>query len=200
LDRDRLINLLPEEYLPEPEFKAFPIFAAVLLILTVLFLYLSFQRDDRVVKELRAQVDSLATQNQASIAEVDEFLEIQANARFLSSYLAVIPNMVLQSPDYWAIYNEIEELLPEETWVTSVNFRRGRGKWPDVVVSFLSRGYGFYGPLATYDAMKGTPESPTRFRNLRMGGYQRTMVGGTPAAQFQIHMEVALPREVEGLD
>jgi hypothetical protein len=198
LDKDRLINLLPEEYLPEPEFKAFPIFAAVLIILTVLFIYLNYQKDNKVVLDKNSQLRALQAQNQASIAEVDEFLEIQANARFLRSYLAVIPNMVLQSPDYWAIYNEIEDLLPEETWVTSVNFRRGRGAWPDIVVNFLSRGYGFYGPLATYDAMKGTPQSPTRFRNLRMGGYQRTMVGGTPAAQFQIQMEVTLPREVSG--
>lgn len=196
MDKDRLINLLPEEYLPEPEFKAFPIFAAVLIILTVLFLYLSFTREDRMVKNLRNEVQQLTAQNEAAIAEVDEFLEVQANARFLRSYLRVIPTVVLQSPDYWAIYNEIEELLPEDTWVTSVDFRGGRGRWPDIVVSFLSRGYGFYGPLATYDAMKGTPENPTRFRNLRMGGYQRTMVGGAPAAEFQIHMEVKLPREV----
>jgi len=197
LDSDRLINLLPEEYLPEPEFKAFPLFAAALIILTLLFIWVRYQADDRMVRDLKAEVDRLTQANEVNLVAAEEFLEVQANARFLRSYIAVIPNMVLQAPDYWEIYNEIEELLPEDTWVTSVTFRPGGGgRWPDLVISFLSRGYGFYGPLATYDAFKGTPEHPTRFRNLRMTGYTRAMVGGAHAATYQISMEIRLPQEL----
>ncbi len=198
MDKDRLINLLPEEFLPEPEFKAFPIFAAVLIIATVLFIWFQIQADDRTVKNIKRQAETIGERNKQHQVEAEEFLKIQANARFIRSYLAVIPRIVLQAPDYWAIYNEIENDLPEDTWVQSVSFRGGKPtKWPEVTVSFLSRGYGFNGPLVTYDSLKGTAEHPTRFKNLRMGGYRRTLAAGAPAATFEIKMEVKFPQETE---
>jgi hypothetical protein len=200
LDKDRLINLLPAEYLPEPEFKAFPIFAAALIILTILFVWLSYQRDDRELRQLRAGNRALQTANAQKLVEAQEFIDVQANARFITSYLAIVPSMIVEAPDYWEIYNEIERLLPEDTWVTSVTFRPGRRAWPDVVVGFLSKGYGFYGPLATYDSFKGTAEKPTRFRNIRMAGYSRTYVGGAPATVYQIQMQVRFPQELASAD
>jgi len=200
LDKDRLINLLPAEYLPEPEFKAFPIFAAALIILTILFVWLSWQRDDKMVKDLRSRNGALQTENAQRLVEAQEFIDVQANARFITSYLVIVPSMIVEAPDYWEIYNEIERLLPDDTWVTSVTFRPGRKAWPDVVVGFLSRGYGFYGPLATYDSFKGTPEKPTRFKNIRMAGYSRTFVGGSPATVYQIQMQVRYPQETALLD
>jgi hypothetical protein len=193
LDRDRLINLLPEEYLPEPEFKAFPIFAAVLIILTVLFVYVRFQADVRAEASIKQELASAQQANLARINQVNEFLEIQANARFIRSYFAVIPNMVLQAPDYWEIYNEVERLLPEDTWVKNLVFRTRPKKWPTIAIDFLSKGYSFHGPLATYDAFTGTPDDPTRFTHLYMGGYQRSIIGGSPTASFQITMEIKYP-------
>ncbi len=180
--------------MPEPEFKAFPVFAAALLIATLLFVWLQFQAETRQAKDLKDELEAKTAANHERMEQVEEFIEVQANARFIRSYIAVIPRMVLQAPDYWEIYNEIERLLPEDTWLVNLTFRRSRGsKWPDVVVDCLSRGYGFNGPLRTYDRLKGSPEEPTRFRNIRMAGYQRINVGGSPAASFQIHVEVKFP-------
>ncbi len=193
MDKDRLINLLPEEYLPEPEFKAFPIFAALVLILTVVFIVLQFIGDDRMVRRAKREFNTIEQRNMGYLADANQFLEVQANARFLRSYIAVIPNMVLQAPDYWEIYNELEESLPEDTWVENFTFRGGRGKWPDVSASFLSRGYGFSGPLLTYDRLLGSLEHPSRFRNLRMNGYHRVFQNNAAAAKYDIYMEVKFP-------
>lgn len=193
MDKDRLINLIPEEYLPEPEFKAFPIFAAVLIIATLLLVWVNYQRDDAYVLKLKNQRDALVALNDKKVEEAKEFTLVQANARFLASYIAIIPDMVLAAPDYWEIYNEIERLLPEDTWVKSIVFKRGRGKWPDIVIECMSRGYSYSGPLLTYDRFKGTPEKPTRFTNIKMGGYQRKMIEGGPGVAFQISMGVRYP-------
>jgi len=194
LDKDRLVNLLPEEYLPEPEFKAFPIFAAVLIILTVLSVYFEYDRDNRRVVNLKKDVTQIEAQNQEYILEAEEFIDAQANARFIRSYLGVIPKLVLQAPDYWEIYNEIEKNLPEDTWVNTIRFRPGvKPGWPDLTVNFYSRGYGFNSPLQTYDGLMDTPAHPTRFRGLQMEGYRRVNVGGGPAAAFEIKMEVKYP-------
>jgi hypothetical protein len=195
LDKDRLINLLPEEYLPEPEFKAFPFFAAGAIILTVLFIFLAYQKDSNYVNELMTTRDSLTQSNQGKVVDANQFTDIQANARFIASYLAVIPNMVLQAPDYWEIYNTIEELLPEDTWVRSITFRSRPKTWPDLILDCVSRGYSYNGPLVTYDRFKGTSDNPTRFANIRMGGYQRAMVDGSPGVSFQIQMEIRYPTE-----
>lgn len=196
MDRDRLINLLPEEYLPEPEFKAFPVFAAALIILTLVFIWLRFQKDDAYVRALKAETDALVALNKQKIDQAEEFTQVQANARYIASYLAVIPNMVLEAPDYWQIYNEIERLLPEDTWVRAITFRGGGGgKWPDVVLDCVSLGYSYNGPLLAYDRFKGTAENPTRFYNIRMGGYQRIMLAGSPGVSFQIQMGVRYPIE-----
>lgn len=194
--RDRLINLLPEEYLPEPEFKAFPFFATALLLLTVLFIWFQFQADLKAVNQVKQQLNDIRVENENYMEDVQEFVDIQANARFIRSYLAIIPRVVLEAPDYWEIYNEIETQLPENTWVTGIAFRPGRGAFPRLVINFLSRGYSFAGPLATYDNFKGTNENPTRFKALRMGGYTRTFIQGIPAATFQIQMEVRLPNDL----
>ena len=192
MDNDRLINLLPEEYRPEPEFKAFPIFAAALIIGTILLVFLQYQADNRAVLSLKSRLTQLQAENEQRLKEVDEFIQVQKNARFISSYVAVIPKMVLQAPDYWEIYNEIERLLPEDTWVRSIVFKKGRGPWPDIFMDCYSKGYSSSGPLLTYDRFRGTPDNPTRFRNVRMGGYQRVNLEGTPGWNFQIQMEIKL--------
>jgi hypothetical protein len=194
--RDRLINLLPEEYLPEPEFKAFPIFAAALVILTVLFIWFQYQADIRGVTHLRRQLAEIRTENDQYMIDAQAFVDVQANARFISSYLGIIPRVVQMAPDYWEIYNEIERHLPDDTWVTSVAFRPGRGSMPRLVINFLSKGYSFNGPLQTYDSFKGTNQNPTRFKALRMGGYSRTFIQGIPLATFQIQMDVRQPNDL----
>ncbi len=193
--KDRLINLLPEEYLPEPEFKAFPIFAAALIILSILFVWFQYKNDETVVKQVKTDLQTVQARVDSQKEEAQEFLSIQANARFIRSYLAIIPTVVMESPDYWEIYNDIEKNLPEDTWVTRIAFTGSRGPFPGLTVDFLSRGYSFNGPLQTFDSLKGTAESPTRFKNLRMGGYSRTNLGGTTAATFTILMDVRLPNE-----
>lgn len=194
MDKDRLINLLPEEYLPEPEFKAFPIFAAVLIILTVLLIWFRFQTDNQTLRRLKQNLEAATAANEKKIEQVQEFVDVQANSRFIASYVAVVPNLVLQAPDYWEIYNEVEELLPEDTWVKSISFKGGSGKkWPALVLDCLSRGYSYNGPLNTFDRLKGTSEDVTRFRNIQMKGYRREMFAGGPAVAYIIQMEVKYP-------
>ena len=194
MDNDRLVNLLPEEYLPEPDFKAFPIFASVLIILALLSVYFEYNTDSSKVVQAKNQAERIQQENNDLIDEAQQFIDAQANARFIRSYLGVIPKLVLQAPDYWEIYNEIERNLPEDTWVSNIRFRPGvKVGWPDLTVTFFSRGYGFNGPLQTYDSLTDTEENITRFKSLRMDGYQRMMVGGGPAATFDIHMEVKYP-------
>lgn len=194
MDNDRLINLLPEEYLPEPEFKAFPIFAAALIILTILFVYMSYQKDELEVRNANTEYTVIEQRVTGKLDEVVPFIDIQANARFISSYFFIIPNMVLRSPDYWEIYSEVERLLPESTWVQSLTFRGGAHGMPSLNINFLSKGRSFEGPLATYDAFLGKPgEPPTRFRGLQMGGYQRTRIAGGAGASFTIRMQTNMP-------
>lgn len=197
MDKDRLINLLPEEYLPEPEFKAFPVFAAGLVILTLVLIGLQYRTDNANVRNLKSNLAKLTADNEKRVEQVKEFTEVQANSRFIASYVAVIPKMVLQAPDYWEIYNEIERLLPEDTYVKSVVFRGGGKKWPEVALDCVSRGYSYNGPLLTFDQMKGKPDKPTRFDNIRMGGYKRIMIGGSPGVSFQILMGVLYPTEAD---
>ncbi|MCX6646494.1 MAG: hypothetical protein NTY09_09075 [bacterium] len=193
MDKDKLINLLPEEYLPEPEFKIFPIFAAVLIILTILFVYMSYQRDQRMVTKAERDYKEIEARVGQKLTDAMPFLEIQRNARFISSYFGVIPNMVLQAPDYWEIYNELERLLPERTWIANMAFRAGAITWPNLTINFLSKGYSFEGPLTTYDNFLGKPDVPTRFRGLQMDGYQRVNVGPDPGSSFTLLMRVAFP-------
>lgn len=194
MDNDRLINLLPDEYLPEPEFKAFPIFAAALIILTILFVYTSYQRDRLMIQEVTTEYNAIEQRITGKAGQAMPFVDIQANARFISSYFGIIPSMVLRSPDYWEIYSEVERLLPESTWVQSLQFRGGAGGWPSLQINFLSKGYSFEGPLATYDAFLGKPgEPPTRFRALQMAGYQRARVAGGAGASFTIRMQTNMP-------
>lgn len=193
MNNDRLINLLPEEYLPEPEFKAFPIFAAVLIILSLLWVYMAYQKDVNKLAALDAQLAQIKSVIAQQQPRAIQFKKLQANARFVSSYMAVVPTMVLQAPDYWEIYNAIEEILPEDTWVQSVRFVNSGGRMPDLVLNCVSRGTGFTGPLDTVDAFVGTEEEPTRFRKIYIGGYQRADVGGGPGVQFVLRMKVNFP-------
>lgn len=194
MDNDRLINLLPEEYLPEPEFKAFPIFASALIILAILFVYMSYQKDALEVRNAQADYTVIEQRVTGKLDQVVPYIDIQANARFISSYFGIIPSMVLRSPDYWEIYSEVERLLPENTWVQSLVFRGGARGMPSLNINFLSKGRSFEGPLATYDAFLGKPgEPPTRFRGLQMGGYQRTRFAGGAGASFMIRMQTNMP-------
>ena len=193
MNKDKLINLLPEEYLPEPEFKAFPIFAAVLIILTILFVYMSYQKDKMMVSRAEAEYKQIEARVMSKLGEGVPFVEIQRNARFISSYFGVIPNMVLQAPDYWEIYNEVERLLPERTWVQGLVFRGGVVGSPNVSINFLSKGYSFEGPLTTYDNFAGKPGERTRFLAIQMNGYQRIMLGPEPGSSFTLAMRADYP-------
>ncbi|HEX9745392.1 MAG TPA: hypothetical protein VGB30_08185 [bacterium] len=194
MNNDKLINLLPEEYLPEPEFKAFPILAAVLILATVGFVFLTYTSDANRVKKLKNDKASIIAQNEQRYIDAQAFREIQANSRFISSYVAVIPNMVLQSPDYWEIYNEVEEHMPEDTWITQMRFLNVPGRWPDVVLDCISRGYSFNNALDTLDALTGNVEKRTRFKNVVfVNGYQRDAIEGGPVVKFQIRMSVKYP-------
>lgn len=202
MDKDRLINLLPEEYLPEPEFKAFPIFAAALIILTILFVYVSYQKDQLMIQKVNSDYNTIEQRITGKFGKALPFVDIQANARFISSYFFIIPNMVLRSPDYWEIYNEIERLLPENTWVQGLVFRGGVRGFPSLHINFLSKGRSFEGPLATYDAFLGKPGEFNRFRGLQMGGYQRTRVAGGAGSSFMIRMQTNMPTtmRIEDID
>ena len=193
MNSDRLINLLPDEYLPEPEFRAFPFFAAGLIILTVVWLYIQFITLDGSAKNLIRERDDLTRTNEKRFEQVAGFVDVQAGARYISSYAAVIPNMVLAAPDYWEIYNEIERLLPEDTWVTEIKFVAVKGRWPDVQMDCVTRGYSFLGPLNTIDALMGDSENQTRFVDVKTTGYKRENVNGVPGVMFEITMAVKYP-------
>jgi hypothetical protein len=74
-----------------------------------------------------------------------------------------------------------------------MGFRGGGRIWPNIVINFLSKGYSFDGPLATYDAFMGKPEEPTRFIGLQMNEYHRIMLGPEPGSTFAIAMRVTYP-------
>jgi hypothetical protein len=134
--RDLFINLLPREYLPEPEFKALPIVAIVFIAVLVGWLYLQYKDLDDELKAKTAENSQIVAKNDANIPLIVPVPVIQANARFILQYLFTLPGVIELGPDWLNIYIELENVMPAGLWLDGMSFVGGndRGVWPGIIM------------------------------------------------------------------
>jgi hypothetical protein len=138
--RDLFINLLPREYLPEPEFKAFWIIAIVLVGLLGWYLYQDYDAIAKELAGLEADKVALDKSNQQTIPQIVPVPVIQASSRYILSYLYTLPGIMELGPDWLNIYLELENNVPTGLWVESMRFVGGNdsGVWPGISIKGIS--------------------------------------------------------------
>lgn len=138
--RDLLLNLLPREYLPEPEFKLFPVVAIIAILLLCGWLYTKWDADRELLAQEIDAEKKVAQDNNAKIVQVIPVPVIQANSRYILSYLYLLPGLIDLGPDWLNIYNELENNMPAGLWVDRMAFVGGndKGVWPGIKITGIS--------------------------------------------------------------
>ena len=138
--RDLFINLLPREYLPEPEFKLFFVIAIILIGGLGYYLFVQWQDMDAEYQAKVKENEEILVANNANIAKIIPVPVIQANSRNILSYLAILPGIIDLGPDWLNIYIELENEIPSGVWVESMSFVGGndRGIWPGIIIRGVS--------------------------------------------------------------
>ena len=138
--RDKYINLLPREYLPEPEFKLFWVLAIVAIGFLGWYLYgqwnvLSVELTDKEAKNAK-----IIEKNDSNIPKIVPIPVIQANSRMILSYLYNLPGIIELGPDWLNVYIELENQIPLGMWVERMSFVGGndRGVWPGITIVGVS--------------------------------------------------------------
>jgi hypothetical protein len=134
------INLLPREYLPEPEFKLFWVFAIVLVGVLGWLLYRDYSVLAADLASKQAQNAELIKKNNENIPQVVPVPVIQANSRYILSYLYTLPGLIKLGPDWLNVYLEVENVIPTGLWIDSMNFVGGndKGAWPGISITGIS--------------------------------------------------------------
>ena len=138
--RDLYLNLLPREYLPEPEFKLFPIVAIILIGVLGFWLYTMWNTDKQELDAVKARNQQEAKKNRENIAKVIAVPVIQANSRYILSYIRLLPGLIDLGPDWLNVYIEMENNLPVGLWFDRMSFVGGseKGIWPGIKISGVS--------------------------------------------------------------
>jgi hypothetical protein len=138
--RDRLLNLLPREYLPEPEFKLFPVLAIILIAVLGFYMYRTWTGDQAVLAQIQADEKQFAQQNKDNMIKVIPVPIIQANSRYILSYLYMLPGLINLGPDWLNIYKELEANMPPGLWIDRMAFVGGndKGVWPGIKITGIS--------------------------------------------------------------
>jgi len=171
--RDILLNLLPREYLPEPEFKAFPIVAVILVGLLGFMLYTRWAQDNKALADEIALNDKTTADNNVKIAKVIPVPVIQANSRYILSYLYILPGLIDLGPDWLNIYIELENNLSVGLWIENMAFSGGndQGVWPGIKITGISSA-----PQAVEKVLNLSEdlENSDQFINVNLRGWQWT--------------------------
>jgi hypothetical protein len=167
---DYLINLLPSEYQPKPEFKGFPFFVLVLVILTVAFVYFDWRRENRMLKVEKRKLTKVTQEVSDARPLAMQALHVQARSRMLFSYGVTVWSMIHQNPPWVDVYNEIEESLPEGMWIDTLQMvGGGERKWPSYSMTGMVGGKETETVIKFYEHMLA-PES--KFEKVSISGYQ----------------------------
>ena len=169
--RDILLNLLPREYLPEPEFKPFPIVAAILVGLLGFILYTRWAQDNKALANETTLGQQVTTDNNKKIAQVIAVPIIQANSRYILSYLYMLPGLINLGPDWLNVYLELENNLPAGLWIVDMAFAGGndKGVWPGIKMTGVSSS-----PQAVEKVLNLADdlEKSNQFGNVNLRGWQ----------------------------
>jgi len=188
--RDILLNLLPREYLPEPEFKPFWIVAALFLIALFALLYIRWDQDNKALASEIALSKEIAADNEVKIGQVRYVPIIQANSRYILSYLYILPGLINLGPDWLNVYLELENNLPPGLWIEAMTFAGGndKGVWPGIKLTGVSGA-----PQAVEKVLNFAEslENSRQFVNVNLRGWQWVnLPDGAVGVTFAVDMGI----------
>jgi hypothetical protein len=188
MNDDYLINLLPSEYLPKPEFKGFPVFILALLLFTGLFVFQDYTRIMNKLNYLETEKITQTTLIKNRTPGAMKSLGLQARSRMLFSYGISIWAVMHQTPPWVDVYNEIEVMIPDGMWIESLKLTGGgESKWPNFTLVGLVAGNEPGIVLDFYEKMLD-PES--KFEKVKISGYTFTRFNGQDAVTFNMRFSL----------
>lgn len=188
MNDDYLINLLPSEYLPKPEFKGFPIFILVLLFIVGFFIYVDYMSITNKLSSLESEKATQATLIKNKTPDAMKSLSLQARSRMLFSYGISIWAVMHQNPPWVDVYNEIEVMIPDGMWIESLKLvGGGESKWPSFTMVGLVAGEQPDIVLDFYEKMLD-PES--KFEKVKISGYTFTRFNKQEAVTFNMRFSL----------
>jgi len=184
MNDDYLINLLPSEYLPKPEFKAFPVFFLLLIVLVGGYCYLNYINLKGQLDEQKAQRTTFGALVQQKSRDAAISLDVQARARMLYAYGISIWGTLHQNPPWIDVYNEIEESIPEGMWISSLKLVGGsEKKWPSFSMVGMVAGNK---PQTVLDFYAKMLDPTSSFDKVKISGYTFIKVKGKDAVTFNM--------------
>ncbi|MBU1024293.1 hypothetical protein KKB99_08440 [bacterium] len=188
MNDDYLINLLPSEYVPKPEFRGFPLFILIVLAFVAVFI---FADNVRVTNRIQ-NLESVKQTNEDTIKRRTplalEALDVQARSRMLFSYGTSIWVMLHQSPPWVDVYNEIEEMVPDGMWIDSLTLAgSGEKKWPSINMVGLVAGDEWSTVIDFYSLMLD-PDS--KFDKVKISGYTFTKHNQRDVVMFNMRFSI----------
>ena len=184
MSEDYLINLLPSEYQPKPEFKGFIVFFIILVAAVLLFCFQDYTRLQRKQETWEFSKKDLSTTVQRRFAEAQASLHVQARSRMLFSYAVSIWVALHQNPPWVDVYNEIEESIPEGMWIESLKLVSGsETRWPSFMMVGMVAGKE---PGTLLDFYEKMLDKGSKFEKVKISGYQYIKRKGQDAITFNM--------------
>ena len=188
--RDLFINLLPREYLPEPEFKLFFVFAILFIGGLGWILFSQWQAMDVEYQAKVTENDKLQVENDSNIIKIVPIPVIQANSRYILSYLHTLPGIIELGPDWLNVYIQLENEIPGGVWMESMSFVGGndQGVWPGIIIRGVSTE-----PQAVEKVLNLAEdlENSNQFIGLTLRGWEWVNLdGGGRGVSFQMDMGI----------
>ena len=185
---DFLINLLPSEYMPKPEFKGFPVFVILLLFLTAAVIWTNHTQQSTKIENSEAELQRMRDLVNRRTPMAMEAFHVQSRSRMMYSYAATIWVLLHQNPPWNDVYNEIEESLPEGMWIDTLNMvGSGERRWPSYIMVGMVAGNRPETVLLFYEHML-EPES--MFEKVSISGYQFVKYKGHDAVSFNMRFSL----------
>jgi hypothetical protein len=184
MNDDYLINLLPSEYLPKPEFKGFPVFFIILIAAVALYCFQDYTRLQRKFEDWQGQKQTLDALIQKNNKDAVSSLDVQARSRMLYAYGISVWSWLHQNPPWINVYNEIEESIPEGMWIQSLKLVGGsEKKWPSISMVGMVAGNE---PETVLDFYSKMLEPNSKFEKVKISGYTFIKVKGKDAITFNM--------------
>lgn len=188
--RDLFINLLPREYLPEPEFKLFFVVAIILIGGLGYYLFTEWQGIDADYQAKVAENEKILASNDVNIGRIIPVPVIQANSRYILSYLKELPGIIELGPDWLNVYIELENEIPGGVWIESMSFVGGndQGIWPGIIIRGVSTE-----PMAVEKVLNLAEdlENSKQFIGLTLRGWEWVnLPEGNRGVSFQMDMGI----------
>jgi len=184
MNDDYLINLLPSEYLPKPEFKGFPVFFIILIAAVALYCFQDYTRLQRTLEDVQGQKQSLDALIQKNNKDAVAFLDIQARSRMMYAYGISVWSTLHQNPPWIDVYNSIEESIPPDMWIESLKLIGGsERKWPSFSMVGMVAGNK---PETVLDFYNKMMDPTSKFERVKISGYTFIKIKGQDAITFNM--------------